>query len=97
MDHGILRIRVSILIGLASSIVFELDLITISSDGHNISRVGNEDDGYQNTTLNINSAFQINSELSVSAVARKSTGMVEYDSDDDFDGLVEDQEKALRF
>ena len=68
-----------------------------SSDGHNISRVGNEDDGYQNTTLNINSAFQINSELSVSAVARKSTGMVEYDSDDDFDGLVEDQEKHSDF
>ena len=69
----------------------------MESDGDNISRDGNENDGYQNTTMNLKSGYSLNPQLNVLLTARKSEGTVDYDSDDNFDGLVEDQPKNSDF
>ena len=76
---------------------FRAGFSRIDSDGDNISRAGNENDGYQNTTMNLKSGYSLNPQLNVLLTARKSEGTVDYDSDDNFDGLVEDQPKNSDF
>jgi len=76
---------------------FRAGFSRMDSDGDNISRDGNEDDGYQNTTMNIKSGYIVNPQVNVLVTARKSDGRVDYDSDDNFDGLVEDQSKSSDF
>jgi vitamin B12 transporter len=74
-----------------------LGLSQIKTDGDNISRIGNEKDGYENKNLTVKSGWRINEKLKTSFSARRSDGMNEYDSDVDFDGLVDDQDKVTKF
>ena len=72
-------------------------LSQLKTDGNNISRTGNEKDGYENKNLTFKSGWRINEKLRTSFSARHSDGMNEYDSDIDFDGLVDDQDKVAKF
>ena len=72
-------------------------LSQLKTDGDNISRTGNEKDGYENKNLTFKSGWRINETLRLSFSSRHSDGMNEYDSDIDFDGLVDDQDKVAKF
>ncbi len=76
---------------------FMIGLSDYNTDGENISRIGNEKDGYRNKNVNLKSGFKINKKLKTSFSARHSDGMNEYDSDNNFDGLVEDQDNIAKF
>jgi vitamin B12 transporter len=67
------------------------------TDGDNISRSGNEKDGYENTSINLKAGYQASDELKLSFAARQSDGMNEFDADNDFDGFVEDQDRVSEF
>ncbi|MDG1486086.1 MAG: TonB-dependent receptor [Porticoccaceae bacterium] len=67
------------------------------TDGDNISRTGNERDGYENTSINLKAGFAISEEFKLSFSARQSDGMNEFDADDDSDGFVEDQDRVSEF
>jgi len=69
----------------------------LESDGENISIVGDENDGYKNTSVNLNAGWNVNDELRLSFTARQSDGMSEFDSDSDFDNIVDDQDKVSEF
>ena len=69
----------------------------IETEGENISRTGTEKDGYKNTNVNLNAGWTVNDELRLSFVARQSDGMNEFDSDMDFDGVVDDQDMVSEF
>ena len=74
-----------------------LGLSQLKTDGDNISRVGDEKDGYENNNLTLKAGWQINKKLKTSFTTRRSNGMNGYDSDVDFDGLVDDQDKVTKF
>ncbi len=74
-----------------------LGLANIESNGGNIARLGDEKDGYQNTTLTIKAGAKINEQVRFSFSARESDGMNQYDADNDYDGLVEDQDRQSNF
>ena len=74
-----------------------LGLSQLKTDGDNISRVGDEKDGYENNNLTLKAGWQINKKLKTSFSTRRSNGMNGYDSDVDFDGLVDDQDKVTKF
>ena len=76
---------------------FRLGLGHIESNGGNIARLGDEKDGYQNTTLTIKAGAKINEQVRVSFSARESDGMNQYDADNNYDGLVEDQDRQSNF
>ena len=67
------------------------------TDGDNISRTGDEKDGYENTSINLKAGFTVNEEFKLSFSARQSDGMNEFDADGDFDGFVEDQDRVSEF
>ena len=67
------------------------------TDGANISRSGDEKDGYENTSINLKSGFKVSDELEFSFAARQSDGMNEFDADNDFDGFVEDRDRVSEF
>jgi vitamin B12 transporter len=69
----------------------------LETDGENISRTGSEKDGYQNTSYNLKAGLAASDELRLSFAARQAEGMNEFDSDEDFDGFVEDQDKVSEF
>jgi vitamin B12 transporter len=69
----------------------------MQTDGENISRTGDEKDGYENTSINFKSGLQVSDELRISVAARHSDGMNEFDADNDFDGFVEDQDRVSEF
>jgi len=70
----------------------------ISSDGENISRHGPEEDGYQNTTLNLNAGWQPMDNLSFSVTGRQTEGENEFDGVDYFvTGLPEDADNESEF
>ena len=54
------------------------------TDGDNISRTGDEKDGYENTSINLKAGFPVSEEFKLSFSARQSDGMNEFDADDDF-------------
>lgn len=74
-----------------------LGLSKLETDGDNISRAGNEKDGYDNKNLTFKSGWRINEKLKTSFSARRSDGMNQYDSDVNFDGLVDDQDNVAEF
>ncbi|MEL0207370.1 MAG: TonB-dependent receptor [Gammaproteobacteria bacterium] len=74
-----------------------LGLSQLRTDGENVSRVGNEKDGYENQNITLKSNLSINNKIQTSFSLRQSDGMNEYDSDVDFDGLIDDQEKVAKF
>jgi vitamin B12 transporter len=74
-----------------------LGLSDMQTDGDNISRTGDEKDGYENTSINLKAGLQVSDELRISLAARHSEGMNEFDADNDFDGFVEDQDRVSEF
>ncbi|MDG1693255.1 MAG: TonB-dependent receptor [Porticoccaceae bacterium] len=69
----------------------------IETDGENISRVGNEKDGYDNNTYTLSAGLELSEQLDVTISARQSEGFIESDSDNDYDGFVEDQDQVSDF
>lgn len=69
----------------------------IESEGDNIARTGDENDGYRNTTYNIRSGLKLSDQMDISFAARESAGMNQFDADNDFDGLIEDQDRVSEF
>lgn len=69
----------------------------LETDGDNISRTGSEKDGYQNTSYNLKGSWTVSDQLRLSFAVRQIDGMNEFDSDGDFDGFVEDQNKVSEF
>jgi len=69
----------------------------LSTDGENISRVGNEKDGYEINSINLNSNWMPSKNLSISYFGNKRFGENEYDADADFDQLIEDQDNSAKF
>ena len=69
----------------------------IESAGDNIARTGVENDGYRNTTYNIRSGLKLSDQMDISFAARESDGMNQFDADNDFDGLIEDQDRVSEF
>ena len=69
----------------------------IESEGDNIARTGDENDGYRNTTFNLKSGLRLSDQMSISFAARESHGMNQFDADNDFDGLIEDQDRVSEF
>ena len=74
-----------------------LGLSEIETDGDNISRVGDEKDGYENSTVNLKAGYTFSEELVLLFAARQSDGMNQFDADTDFDGFVEDQDRVSEF
>ena len=69
----------------------------IESEGDNIARTGDENDGYRNTTYNMRSGLKLSDQMDISFAARESDGMNQFDADNDFDGLIEDQDRVSEF
>ncbi len=69
----------------------------IKTAGENIARFGSEKDGYKNRNINIKSGLRLNKKLKTLFLARYSNGTNDYDSDNDFDGLIEDQDNVAKF
>ena len=65
----------------------------LETDGDNISRVGDEKDGYRNTTINLSAGARVSENLSLSLVARGQESANQFDADADFDGLIEDHDR----
>ncbi len=80
-----------------SNLDFRFGAIKFKTDGTNISRLGNEKDGYENDTLNFKSNLKISDSSELSLIGSYSSGNNEYDADINFDGLVDDQEKYAEF
>lgn len=74
-----------------------LGLSHVETDGDNISRTGNEKDGYKNTSINLKAGLKLSDELKLSFAARQTDGMNEFDADGDYDGFVEDQNRVSEF
>jgi vitamin B12 transporter len=74
-----------------------LGVSDIDTDGDNISRTGDEKDGYENTSVNLKAGYAATESLTLSLSARQSDGMNEFDADQDFDGFVEDQDRVSEF
>jgi vitamin B12 transporter len=74
-----------------------LGVSDIETDGDNISRTGDEKDGYENTSINLKAGYAASESLSLSLSARQSDGMNEFDADGDWDGLVEDRDRVSEF
>jgi vitamin B12 transporter len=69
----------------------------VESEGDNIARSGAENDGYRNTTVNLKSGLKMNDQMTLSFAARESDGMNQFDADNDFDGIIEDQDRMSEF
>ncbi|MDA9090795.1 TonB-dependent receptor, partial [Porticoccaceae bacterium] len=65
--------------------------------GDNISRTGDEKDGYKNTSINLKAGLKVNDELKLSFAARQADGMNEFDAGGDYDGFVEDRNRVSEF
>ncbi len=70
----------------------------VSADGENISRHGGEEDGYRNTTANLNAGWQPLDNLSFTLTGRQTEGENEFDEIDFFvTGLPQDADKESEF
>ena len=74
-----------------------LGLSHVETDGDNISRTGDEKDGYKNTSINLKAGLKLSDELKLSFAARQADGMNEFDADTDYDGFVEDRNRVSEF
>lgn len=61
---------------------FSLGASHITSDGTNISRTGNEDDGYDNTTLRAGGRLTISDNTQLTALARHTDSTIDFDGVD---------------
>ena len=69
----------------------------LSTEGENISREGTENDGYEISSMNIKAEWAPSKNLNIIFTGHKRFGMNEYDSDIDFDQLVDDQNNHATF
>lgn len=69
----------------------------LSTDGENISRAGSEKDGYEINTANFNYELNLNKNFNFLFHGHNRFGTNEYDSDVDFDGLIDDQNNYAKF
>ena len=69
----------------------------LSTEGENISREGTENDGYEISSMNIKAEWAPSKNLNIILSGHKRFGMNEYDSDIDFDQLVDDQNNHAKF
>lgn len=76
---------------------FRLGANHVKSDGANIARQGQEDDGYKNTTFNLTTGLKMSNQFNMLLAARQSDGTNQFDADADFDGIVEDQDRQSDF
>lgn len=76
---------------------FRLGANHVKSDGANIARQGQEDDGYKNTTFNLTTGLKMSDQFNMLLAARQSDGTNQFDADADFDGIVEDQDRQSDF
>ena len=83
--------------GIKGDLNVRLGVSTTDTEGDNVSRTGNEKDGYENTSINFKAGYKVSEELNVSFAARQSDGFNEFDADSDFDGFVEDQDRVSEF
>ena len=83
--------------GIKGDLNVRLGVSTTDTEGDNVSRTGNEKDGYENTSINFKAGYKVSEELHVSFAARQSDGFNEFDADSDFDGFVEDQDRVSEF
>jgi vitamin B12 transporter len=67
----------------------------LDSDGSNTSRTGTEEDGYDNTTVNLALAGKPSEALDLAVTARYTSTDKAFDGDGDFDGLPEDRADTL--
>lgn len=74
-----------------------LGISELETDGDNISRSGDEKDGYENSTFNLKAGYRLSDQMQLSFAARQSDGMNQFDADTDFDGFVEDQDRVSEF
>jgi vitamin B12 transporter len=74
-----------------------LGLSHVETDGDNISRTGDEKDGYKNTSINLKAGLKLSDQVKLSVAARQADGMNEFDADGDYDGFVEDQNRVSEF
>ena len=74
-----------------------IGLSKLSTDGENISREGTEEDGYEINNINFSSEWKPNKNLNFSVHGHKRFGINEYDSDIDFDQLVDDKDNHAKF
>lgn len=63
-----------------------------ASDGVDTSGLGSEDDGYRNTSALINGVAAIGADWTLSGLARYGKSDVDFDSDTDFDGVLNDSD-----
>ena len=73
---------------------FMLSASHLETEGDNISRSGREKDGHQNSSYRMNGSWTVNENLRLSTAGSYIHGMNEFDSDEDFDGFVEDQDRV---
>ena len=83
--------------GIKGDLNVRLGVSTTDTEGDNVSRTGNEKDGYENTSINFKAGYKVSEELNVSFAARQSDGFNEFDADSDFDGFVEDRDRVSEF
>lgn len=66
----------------------------MKSDGSNVSRTGDEMDGYENTSINMRASVEITESLNLAVTARHSDTMSEFDGTDWTTGLPADSDKS---
>lgn len=77
---------------------FNLRASHLASEGENISRHGGEEDGYRNTTLNLNAGWRPLDNLSLSLHGRQTEGENEFDGTDFvITGLPTDEDSETEF
>ena len=69
---------------------YRLSADRISTDGDNISRQGDERDGYRNYNIHFTSGYQLNDAVELSAVARQTVASNQFDDVSFVTGLPED-------
>ena len=68
----------------------------LSSDGQNISRLGNENDGYRNNTGHVIAEFNPSGQLKLRLIARRSGSESQYDATSFLTGLPADSDRSTR-
>lgn len=69
----------------------------LESDGDNISRTGDEEDGYENTTLNLKGHAKVTDNFTLTLTARQQDGENEFDLTDFSTGLPGDADAYTEF
>jgi vitamin B12 transporter len=69
----------------------------LDSDGENVSRTGDEEDGYDNRTFNLKGGWRANEQASIAFAGRRSDGQTDFDQIDFSTGLPADSDDRSDF